>query len=72
MRLEADATASIGFASAWSTAGVDYGATDAGLDLRRRPIKPTPARPRINMAQVEGSGTVGKLAVQNPAVGKPA
>jgi hypothetical protein len=35
----------------------DQAAINAGFDFRRYAMKPTPAKPRIIMAQVEGSGT---------------
>jgi cation diffusion facilitator CzcD-associated flavoprotein CzcO len=35
----------------------DHAAINAGFDFRRYAMKPTPAKPRIIMAQVEGSGT---------------
>ena len=36
---------------------VDQAAIKAGFDFRRYAMKPMPAKPRIIMAQVEGSGT---------------
>ena len=42
---------------------------NAGFDLRRYAMKPTPAKPRTIMAHVEGSGTAGEtVAVQAPGV----
>ena len=35
----------------------DQAAINAGFDFRRYAMNPTPAKPRIIMAQVEGSGT---------------
>jgi hypothetical protein len=35
----------------------DQAAINAGFDFRRYAMKPTPAKPRIIIAQVEGSGT---------------
>jgi len=35
----------------------DQAAINARFDLRRYVMKPTPAKPKISMAQVEGSGT---------------
>jgi len=36
---------------------VDQAAIKVGLDFRRYAMKPTPAKPRIIMAHVDGSGT---------------
>lgn len=38
---------------------VDQAGINAGFDLRRYAMKPSPQKPKIIMAQVEGSGTVG-------------
>jgi hypothetical protein len=35
----------------------DQAAIDAGFDFRRYAMKPMPAKPRIIIADVEGSGT---------------
>jgi len=35
---------------------IDQAAINTGFDLRRYAIKPMPAKPRIIIAQVEGSG----------------
>ena len=35
----------------------DHTAINAGFDFRRYAMKPTPTKPRIIIAQVEGSGT---------------
>ena len=37
----------------------------AGSDLRRYAMKPTPAKPRIIIAQVEGSGTAASCGVND-------
>ena len=50
-----------------STLMMDQTNLNAGFDLRRYAMKPTPAKPRIIMAHVEGSGTAGDMvAVQVP------
>jgi hypothetical protein len=41
---------------------VDQAVIKAGFDFRRYAMKPTPAKPRIIIAHVEGSGTAPTLA----------
>ena len=36
---------------------VDHAAINAGFDFRRQAMKPMPAKPKIIIAHVEGSGT---------------
>jgi hypothetical protein len=36
---------------------MDQAAIKAGVDFRRQAMRPKPAKPRISIAQVEGSGT---------------
>jgi hypothetical protein len=36
---------------------VDQAAIKAAFDFRRYAVKPTPAKPRTSIAQLEGSGT---------------
>jgi hypothetical protein len=40
---------------------MDQTAIKAGFDFRRHAIKPIPAKPRIIIAQVEGSGTASAM-----------
>ena len=51
-------------------------AINADFDLRRYAMKPTPAKPRIIIAQVEGSGTaavgVGVQSTHWPLLIRPA
>jgi hypothetical protein len=49
---------------------VDHAAINAGFDLRRYAMLPMPAKPRIIMAHVDGSGTpptTGGLPIPAPA-----
>ncbi len=46
---------------------VDQVAINAGFDFRRYAVKPTPAKPRIIMAHVEGSGTA-EVAAKTPGL----
>jgi hypothetical protein len=47
---------------------VDQAASNAGLDLRRYAMNPMPAKPRIIIAQVEGSGTAPTLTALTRSV----
>jgi hypothetical protein len=44
---------------------VDHAAINADFDFRRNAMKPTPAKPRIIIAQVEGSGTGATLVISH-------
>lgn len=47
---------------------VDQAAINACFDFRRYAMKPMPAKPRIIIAQVEGSGTAGETVIASDEI----
>jgi hypothetical protein len=43
---------------------IDHAAINAGFDFRRQAMKPMPAKPRIIIAHVEGSGTAAMVTIE--------